>query len=130
MRKIKILLIDSDPPTRQLTKVLLERSLSLGSEVITSATTREAEEILKKENNIDAVVSGIMLKSQNNEAEDGFELLKRIKLISPKIPVIAFTAADEPGIKRKCLKAGFADYANKLNTSKLPGIIMKQVPCD
>lgn len=57
---------------------------------------------------------------------DGFEVLKRIKEIDTKVPVVAQTAYAMAGDKERCIEAGFDDYISKpVSKAKLFELISK-----
>jgi CheY-like chemotaxis protein len=44
---------------------------------------------------------------------DGYEVLRRTRLMDPNIPIIAFTAHADPNDRQRAIKAGFTDFVTK-----------------
>jgi len=68
----------------------------------------EAIDIFKKNGNIDLILMDINMPEMN-----GYEATKAIKLLNPKIPIIAQTAYAISGDKEKALNVGCDDYISK-----------------
>lgn len=55
----------------------------------------------------------LILMDLNMPVMDGYEATRKIKLMDPKIPIIAQTALGMEGEEKKCLEWGFDDYIAK-----------------
>jgi len=44
---------------------------------------------------------------------DGYEVLRRLRLVDPDVPVIAFTALADPHFRARAIQAGFSDIQSK-----------------
>lgn len=107
MENKKILIIDDDPRNIfALTAVLKAR----GFECLSRTDAREAIELLKTDEYIDAVLIDMMMPEM-----DGYEAIPIIKGISKRrsTPVISVTAQAMVGDREKCLAAGADGYVSK-----------------
>lgn len=107
MENKKILIIDDDPRNIfALTAVLKAR----GFECLSRTDAREAIELLKTDEYIDAVLIDMMMPEM-----DGYEAIPIIKGISKRrsTPVISVTAQAMVGDREKCLAAGADGYISK-----------------
>ena len=76
---------------------------------------KEALVLFKKEKHIDLILMDLKMPVM-----DGYEALKQIRSINPKIPVIAQTAYASDTDKEEIMSAGFNDYITKpINEYKL-----------
>ena len=104
MEKKNILIIDDDKQILELLRLFAEEN---GCNVVTVETAEKGlAKIRKQEFNL--ILLDIMLSDGN-----GLSVLKSIKNISPKIPVIMITGGNDIQIAEECLKCGAADYINK-----------------
>ncbi len=102
----KTMLVAEDDDTNFLyISTLLAKSKN---QVIRACNGQEAIELVSKYKNINLVLMDIKMPVM-----DGFEALKRIRTISPQLPVIAQTAYALPEDERKICKAGFDGYITK-----------------
>jgi DNA-binding NarL/FixJ family response regulator len=60
----------------------------------------------------------VLLLDINMPGRSGFEVLKDIKQIYPKLPVIMVSVQSESQYALRCLRAGAAEYINKYNVSE------------
>jgi len=107
MENKKILIIDDDPRNIfALTAVLKAR----GFECLSRTDAREAIELLKTDEYVDAVLIDMMMPEM-----DGYEAIPIIKGISKRrsTPVISVTAQAMVGDREKCLAAGADGYISK-----------------
>ena len=79
-----------------------------GMEVIRARDGKEAVDIVMKNRDIDLVLMDIKMPVMN-----GVDATKAIKVINPKLPVIAQTAFAFEGEKEEFMKADFEDYVVK-----------------
>ncbi|GLU53854.1 response regulator [Dyadobacter frigoris] len=107
MYKKKVLIIDDDARNIFALSATL-RSKSFES--ISRSGAREALELLKTEEVVDAILIDMMMPDM-----DGYEAIPLIKNIESRrnTPVFAVTAQAMVGDKEKCLKAGADDYISK-----------------
>jgi len=107
MQKKRVLIIDDDARNIfALSATLRARSF----ECIACSGAREALDLLKKDEKIDAVLIDMMMPDM-----DGYEAIPLIKNIEMRreTPVIAVTAQAMVGDREKCLKAGADGYISK-----------------
>jgi CheY-like chemotaxis protein/anti-sigma regulatory factor (Ser/Thr protein kinase) len=105
---LKVLVVDDQPDAR----VLVERVLTdSGAKVLTAAGPEEAIDLLRT-HKPDVLISDIGMPDL-----DGFELLRRIRALSPdeggKIPAIALTAFARSEDRTRALRAGFLVHVSK-----------------
>jgi signal transduction histidine kinase len=100
-----LLIVEDDEDSLLFLSRLLE---NMGLRIRTAANGEEALEIFRSVPDIELVLLDIQLPDTN-----GFELLKDIRRINGKIPVIAQTAFAMTGDEAKCYEAGFTDYIAK-----------------
>jgi DNA-binding response OmpR family regulator len=82
---MKVLIVDDDAHILQLYKMELEEE---GYEVLTASTGKEAMEVFEKENP-DLVTLDILMPDI-----DGITLLRKMKELKPRMPIIMSTAYD------------------------------------
>jgi PAS domain S-box-containing protein len=109
--KIKILIVEDDPDSREVLQLLLEQS---GAQVKSAESAVEAINLLKKSqiDLPDVIVSDLAMPD-----EDGYSLLTRIRKLSiekgGKIPALALSAFATSENKQKAYDAGFQKYHTK-----------------
>ncbi|MCJ8154396.1 response regulator [Chryseobacterium sp. SSA4.19] len=110
----KILIVDDDPRNIFALKLTLK---SRGYHTESCMMAQEAIDILKKDQDFDAVLMDMMMPEM-----DGYEATRIIRS-TPSIghvPVIAVTAQAMPEDRQKCLDAGANDYISKpINVDQL-----------
>jgi DNA-binding response OmpR family regulator len=82
---MKVMIVDDDPHILELYKVEL---LEEGYEIVTASTGKEAMEIFEKEHP-DLVTLDILMPDI-----DGITLLRKMKELRPRMPIIMSTAYD------------------------------------
>ena len=87
---------------------LQELLIPSGIKTLRAAASNEVISLLQENTDIDIVLLDINIPGKN-----GYELIKDIKRINKKIPVIAQTAYALAGDRKKVLKAGMDDYVSK-----------------
>ena len=101
---MKILIVDDE---EDLTTTLVERMEIRGYEAVAVQTGEEALAQVR-DNIFDVVVLDIKLKG-----EDGVEIMKQIKQVKEKLPVILLTGHMSGEASEEGLKAGAIDYIIK-----------------
>jgi DNA-binding response OmpR family regulator len=82
---MKVMIVDDDPHILELYKVEL---LEEGYEIVTASTGKEAMEVFENENP-DLVTLDILMPDI-----DGITLLRKMKELKPRMPIIMSTAYD------------------------------------
>jgi len=117
--RVKILIVDDDPSIRNMLTIVLKKS---GYGVISTDSGKSTLDKLKKET-FDLIISDIKMQDIN-----GIELLKKIKSISPEIPVIMITAYASANDAVEAMKLGAEDYITKpFNLDELKIIIERAI---
>lgn len=89
-------------------EILLKKQIDLGCAIIHAKNGAEAVEICKKNDDINLVLMDLKMPVM-----DGFEAVKLIKEIRPKLPIVAQTAFSSIEDKEKVFAAGFNDFLSK-----------------
>jgi PAS domain S-box-containing protein len=105
---LRVLVVDDEPDTCEMLKVLLSRC---GAEVV--AVTSAAEALTEIERSrFDILVSDIGMPNV-----DGYELIRRVRGLGPQhggsIPAIALTAYARPEDRLRALRAGYQTHVAK-----------------
>lgn len=117
--QLKILVIDDDPSIRNMLAIVLKKT---GYDVTCTESGKTSLEKLKKES-FDLIISDIKMPDIN-----GIELLKKIKSITPEIPVIMITAYASANDAVEAMKLGAEDYVTKpFNLDELKIIIDRAI---
>ncbi len=109
--KIKILVVEDDPDSREVLQLLLEQS---GAQVESAESASVAMSLLQKSQPDlpDIIISDLAMPD-----EDGYSLLTRIRKLSAekggKIPALALSAFATNENKQKAYDAGFQKYHTK-----------------
>ncbi len=109
--KIKILVVEDDPDSREVLQLLLEQS---GAQVESAESASVAMNLLQKSQTYlpDIIVSDLAMPD-----EDGYSLLTRIRKLSAEkggeIPALALSAFASKENKQKAYDAGFQKYHTK-----------------
>ncbi len=109
--KIKILVVEDDPDSREVLQLLLEQS---GAQVESAESASVAMNLLQESDTHlpDVIVSDLAMPD-----EDGYSLLNRIRKLSAekggKIPALALSAFATNENKQKAYDAGFQKYHTK-----------------
>src|SRR5712692_9856020 len=102
-RPASVLIIDDDPSLLESYTVLLEDEFR----VHTAATGEDGLACLHRED-IDVLLLDLRLP-----AMDGLEVLRRVKAIDARVPVIIITARDEARLAVEAFKLGVIEYLVK-----------------
>lgn len=117
-KTIKILIIDDDQVDRTITHRILKNSKDITMEITEATNSIEAINQLEK-HNFDCILLDYQLPDSN-----GFDLLNKIKKISPKFtPIIMLTGQGSEDVAVSAMKAGVTDYVSK---NKLDPVILKK----
>lgn len=120
MAKKRVLIIDDDARNIfALSATLRAKSY----DCISCSGAPEALELLKTENNIDAILIDMMMPEM-----DGYEAIPLIKGLDNQknTPIFAVTAQAMVGDKEKCLRAGANEYISKpINVDQLLQLLGK-----
>ncbi len=106
MANRKVLLVDDEA---DILKVIGSRIKSWGYELVEAINGKEAVKLVR-ENKADLVILDYMLPDM-----DGVVVLKEIRKISKKIPVIMFTAYPNPTSMHDADKLGISAYVAKIS---------------
>ncbi len=104
-----ILVADDDCAIRSSLKLLLARTG--GFEVTTVGTAEEALDTIRK-GRVQLVITDMNFTSETT-GQDGLELLQKIKILSPDIPVILITAWSSIPLAVEGIKLGATDFISK-----------------
>jgi DNA-binding NarL/FixJ family response regulator len=110
-KKFGILLVDDHPITRQGVAALINQEQTLMVCGETDSAPKALELITKLAP--DLAVIDISLKSVN-----GLELMKNIKVMAPKLPVLVMSMHDEALYAERALRAGAQGYIMKQEASE------------
>jgi len=109
--KIKILMVEDDPDSREVLQLLLEQS---GAQVESVESAFAAMNLLQKSQ---ADIPDVIVSDLAMPDEDGYSLLTRIRKLSAekggKIPALALSAFATIENKQKAFDAGFQKYHTK-----------------
>lgn len=114
-----ILVVDDEPDTRELIRVVLEECQA---EVITAASARKALEILE-DNQVDILISDIGMPE-----EDGYQFIQKVRTLgsetSKNIPAAALTAYARPEDCQRALLSGYQIHiAKPIEPSELIAVV-------
>jgi YesN/AraC family two-component response regulator len=100
----KVLIIDDEKPTLAMFELFLE---AYGFEVLTAEKGEEGIEVFKAEH------PSIVFTDIKMPGIDGFEVLKRIKTISPGAVVIVITGHGDKELAKRALDLKATDFIHK-----------------
>jgi FixJ family two-component response regulator len=117
-----IAVVDDDPSVRRALGYLL-RSRGFEAEVFDSAESFLEEPALPGTRPYDCALIDVQMPGMT-----GLELQARLREIRPSLPVILFSAQDDPGIREQALSAGVVAFLRKPVTEEalLEGIAEAQ----
>lgn len=120
--KYTILIAEDEAINFLFLEILLKKQIDLGCAIILAKNGAEAVEICKKNDDINLVLMDLKMPVM-----DGFEAVKLIKEIRPKLPIVAQTAFSSIEDKEKVFAAGFNDFLSKpINKEALLDVINRQ----
>jgi hypothetical protein len=103
--KKQILYIDSDIASYILVSEILR---NCNIKITHCKCGTSAILLFKKYPSFDLIITEIRLPKAN-----GFTVLKAIRMVNPNLPVIAQTASVLDNMEKRCLEAGFNEFAAK-----------------
>ena len=111
-----IILIAEDEEINYLfLEIILKEEMKLNCNILHAKDGSEAVKICKNNPKIDFVLMDIKMPKMN-----GFEATKQIRILNPKLPIIALTAYSTLEDKEKAIDAGCIDFVSKpINNKKL-----------
>ncbi len=111
LNKIKILLVEDDPDSREVLQLLLEQS---GAQVESAESAAKAMILLQKSQ---TDLPNVIISDLAMPEEDGYSLVSRIRKLPTekggKIPALALSAFATRENKQKAFDAGFQKYHTK-----------------
>ncbi len=113
----KILLVEDEKMTRDIYATKFQGARDI--EVISAITSKEADEVLKKEN-VDLIVLDIILP-----AEDGLSYLARLNKAGSHIPIIMLSNLEGKEYRQKAKELGAAEYF--LKTDYTPSELLELI---
>jgi CheY-like chemotaxis protein len=120
LKSIKVVAVDDNADSRELLKVILERS---NAEAVVVSSGQEALDAIKN------VHPDVLICDLAMPEMDGYELLANVRGLEPelgRLPVIAFTAAARDEDRDRTLRAGFqAHFAKPVDPNKLVTTILE-----
>jgi len=115
----KILIVEDEKSMREVLKILLEGE---GYEVTTASDGLEGISLIEKD------IFDLIITDMKMPKADGFEVLKRIKEISPDTIVIMITAFGNTDTAIEAMKMGAYDYITKpFNIEEIRLIVRKAI---
>jgi len=113
----KVLIIDDEKPTLAMFQLYLE---AYGFEVLTAENGEEGIQVFEKEKP-DIVFTDIKMPGM-----DGFEVLRRIKVLVPEAVVIVTTGHGDKDLEKKALDLNATDFLHKpLNSDVLRSLLTR-----
>ncbi len=113
-----ILIVEDDPASMTL---LTQIVIPVVGQLYRAVKGFEAVDIFKENSTIELILLDIQLSDS-----DGFEILKQLRYINPRVKVIAQTAYVSEKDKKMCFDAGFDDYiAKPIDNKRLLTMINK-----
>lgn len=100
----RILVVDDDPAVTSV----LRRGLSYEGFAVDTAASGSQGLAVARDQPPDLIILDVMMPDL-----DGFEVLRRIRLADPKLPVLMLTAKDAPADQVEGLESGADDYVIK-----------------
>ncbi len=122
---LRLLLVEDDPDQRELISEMLEDHFGVGC-VDYAATCRQADEV---------ELPGpyaLVLCDVNLPDGSGLDVLKRIRMRAPCLPVMMLTGENDSTIAREAIKRGACDYAVKAGAylDTMPLTVEKNLAAD
>src|ERR1700721_236726 len=119
-RKTTVFVVDDHPIVRQGLTLLINRESDL-------AVCGEAEEMHSALRSIQAVKPDILIVDISLNGPDGLELLKNVRLTSPRLPVLILSMHDESLYAERALRAGANGYIMKQEATERGLVAIRQI---
>jgi CheY-like chemotaxis protein len=103
--RLRVLVVDDYPGIVKSVSRLLAGDCDVVGSTADSGGLLEAVQNLKPD---------LIVLDVNLPTADGLEACRQVLRANPKMKVIVFTAADDPGARRRAFEAGASDFVNKL----------------
>jgi FixJ family two-component response regulator len=103
----RIAIVDDDPSVRRALGYLL-RSRGFEAEAFDSAESFLEDSALPSARPFDCALIDVQMPGMT-----GLELQERLREIQPSLPVILFSAQDDPGVREQALSAGAVAFLRK-----------------
>jgi two-component system C4-dicarboxylate transport response regulator DctD len=117
MKANRVIIVDDDDMVRFSCKQTLQLA---GFDAMALASAEQALAVLDRDFN------GVILSDVRMPGLDGFELLARIRLIDPELPVIHLTGHGDVGMAVEAMREGAYDFLQKpFNTEILADVIRR-----
>lgn len=121
LKDLKILVAEDDEINYLYIKEIFRGT---GAEIIHAVNGKEAVEICRANNKIDMLLIDIKMPVMN-----GYEAIKQIREIRPRLPIIAQTAFALSNEMLKAFNAGSNDYISKpFKKDQLLALVLKHLP--
>jgi DNA-binding NarL/FixJ family response regulator len=119
-RKTTVFVVDDHPIVRQGLTLLINRESDL-------AVCGEAEEMHSALRSIQAVKPDILIVDISLNGPDGLELLKNIRITSPRLPVLILSMHDESIYAERALRAGANGYIMKQEATEKVLVALRRI---
>jgi len=119
-RKKTVFVVDDHPIVRQGLTLLINRESDL-------AVCGEAEEMHSALRSIQAVKPDILIVDISLNGPDGLELLKNIRITSPRLPVLILSMHDESIYAERALRAGANGYIMKQEATEKVLVALRRI---
>jgi len=117
---IRLLVVDDHPIVRQGLALLINREADL-------AVCGEAEEMHAALSAIQAAKPDILIVDISLNGPDGLELLKNIRITSPRLPVLVLSMHDESIYAERALRAGANGYIMKQEATEKVLVALRRI---
>lgn len=119
-RKKTVFLVDDHPIVRQGLTLLINQEADL-------AVCGEAEEMQSALPAIHAVKPDILIVDISLNGPDGLELLKNVRITSPRLPVLILSMHDESIYAERALRAGANGYIMKQEATEKVLVALRRI---
>src|ERR1700682_2919296 len=119
-RKKSVFVVDDHPIVRQGLTLLINREADL-------AVCGEAEEMHAALSAIQAAKPDILIVDISLNGPDGLELLKNIRIPSPRLPVLVLSMHDESIYAERALRAGANGYIMKQEATEKVLVALRRI---
>ncbi len=121
IKSFRVLLVEDHRYNQLVLQKMIE---TLGVPVVTASSGMEAIEIILENSDISVVLLDLKMPVM-----DGYETMRELRKINPRLVIIAETAYALAGDRKKIIEAGFDDYLPKpISLEKLKEILYKYLP--